>query len=87
MHRPHANLVVMHARGSTLPRGDDRNVGRINTRALSDLLKAHVFLETESASNVGFYEHFGFEVLDEVSAAGLDLPVWLMLRPPGSPGP
>ncbi|MCP4967879.1 MAG: GNAT family N-acetyltransferase [bacterium] len=40
-----------------------------------------VYLETETVGNVGFYEHLGFEVLEQVTAVGLDLPVWLMQRP------
>ena len=39
-----------------------------------------IYLETEAEGNVGFYEHLGFEVVDEVTAAGLDLPIWLMVR-------
>ena len=41
-----------------------------------------LYLETETEDNVGFYQHLGFEVIEQVTAVGLDLPVWLMLRPP-----
>ncbi len=40
-----------------------------------------VYLETETEGNVGFYEHLGFEVVEQAVAAGLDLPLWLMVRP------
>lgn len=42
------------------------------------------YLETETEDNVGWYRHFGFEVVEQVTATGLDLPIWLMVRPPSS---
>ena len=39
-----------------------------------------IYLETETESNLAFYHHLGFEVVDEVTASGLDLPIWLMVR-------
>lgn len=45
-----------------------------------------IYLETEEAANVGFYEHLGFELVDEIAAVGMGLPLWLMVRrPAGSP--
>lgn len=41
-----------------------------------------IYLETETRSNVDFYEHRGFEVIEEIVVTGLDLPVWLMIRSP-----
>ncbi len=41
-----------------------------------------MYLETETESNVRFYEHLGFVVLEETVATGLGLPVWLMSRQP-----
>ena len=41
-----------------------------------------VYLETETEGNVRFYQHLGFDVVEQITAAGLDLPVWLMTRPP-----
>ena len=41
-----------------------------------------IYLETETRSNVGFYEHRGFEMIEETVVTGLDLPVWLMIRRP-----
>ena len=46
-----------------------------------------MYLETETAANVAFYQHLGFEVLEEIVAVGLDLPVWLMRRPRPSARP
>ena len=48
--------------------------------ARADRENAAIYLETEAESNVGFYERLGFEVVDEITASGLDLPVWLMVR-------
>ncbi len=53
---------------SGLSKADDDNVS--------------VYLETETEDNVGFYEHLGFEVVEQITAAGLDLPLWLLTRPP-----
>ena len=62
--------------GSDLVRGGLRKADRDDTR---------VYLETETAGNVGYYEHLGFEVIEEIVARGLDLPLWLMLRRPDTP--
>ena len=59
--------------GSTLVKAGIRRADEANTS---------VYLETETEGNVGFYQHLGFEVLEQATAVGLDLPVWLMLRPP-----
>ncbi len=40
-----------------------------------------VNLETETEGNVGFYQHLGFEVVEQIVAAGVNLPLWLMIRP------
>ena len=41
-----------------------------------------IYLETETRSNVVFYEQRGFELIEEIVVTGLDLPVWLMIRGP-----
>jgi ribosomal protein S18 acetylase RimI-like enzyme len=58
--------------GSGLVRAGRRRADRDHTP---------VYLETETEGNVGFYEHLGFEVVEQTVAAGLDLPLWLMVRP------
>lgn len=40
-----------------------------------------IYLETETEGNVRFYEHLGFDVVEQTVAAGLNLPLWLMVRP------
>ena len=42
-----------------------------------------VYLETETEANVGYYERLGFDIVEQTIAAGLDLPIWLMIRRPG----
>lgn len=55
------------------------------------LARAHhdgvpVYLETETDSNVTFYEHLGFRVIGEVTATGLGFPVWMLVWRPGDSG-
>jgi ribosomal protein S18 acetylase RimI-like enzyme len=47
----------------------------------ADLDKTPVYLETETEPNVAFYEDLGFNVVEQTVATGLDLPLWLMIRP------
>jgi ribosomal protein S18 acetylase RimI-like enzyme len=61
--------------GSALVQSGIRRADRDNTP---------VYLETETEGNVGFYQHLGFEVIEQITAAGLDLPLWLMTRRPTS---
>ena len=46
----------------------------------ADQAGSPTYLETETMANVGFYEHFGFEVIEEISLVGLGVPVWMMVR-------
>lgn len=43
------------------------------------------YLETQTERNVAFYRKLGFEVLREVREPVGGLPIWFMVRPPGSP--
>ena len=47
----------------------------------ADQESTSIYLETEAEDNVGWYQRFGFEVIDQIAATGLDLPVWLLMRP------
>lgn len=49
--------------------------------ARADRDKTPVYLETEAAGNVAYYEHLGFDVVERIVATGLNLPLWLMIRP------
>jgi ribosomal protein S18 acetylase RimI-like enzyme len=63
--------------GSTLVQSGIRRADHDNTA---------VYLETETEGNVGFYRHLGFELIEQVTATGLGLPVWLMIKRPHAKG-
>jgi ribosomal protein S18 acetylase RimI-like enzyme len=44
-----------------------------------------MYLETESESNVRFYERHGFRLLKTLVLPRLDVPMWQMSRPPETP--
>ena len=44
-----------------------------------------IYLETETEGNVRFYEHHGFDVVEQTVATGLNLPLWFMVRPQQGP--
>ncbi len=48
----------------------------------ADAQGAPAYLETETATNVRFYERLGFEVVEQHVAQAVDVPIWLMVRPP-----
>ena len=48
--------------------------------------KTPVYLETETEGNVGYYERLGFEVVEQTISTGLNLPIWLMMRPQPAAG-
>jgi len=41
-----------------------------------------IYLETETEENVSIYEHFGFEVIQEITLPVVHLPMWEMVREP-----
>jgi ribosomal protein S18 acetylase RimI-like enzyme len=41
-----------------------------------------VYLETETTSNVDYYQGLGFTVVEELVAPGVGVPLWLMVRRP-----
>jgi len=41
-----------------------------------------IYLETETEENVSLYQHFGFEVVNQVTLPLIDLPMWEMVREP-----
>jgi ribosomal protein S18 acetylase RimI-like enzyme len=40
------------------------------------------YLDTDTESNVRFYEHFGFTVVSEGEVSGHPIKIWAMVRPP-----
>ena len=48
--------------------------------ARADRDEVPIYLETETESNVGFYRHLGFVVIEEFEPAQVSVPLWLMKR-------
>ena len=42
--------------------------------------KLPIYLETNTEKNVGFYQRYGFEVLEYAIIPKTDIPIWCMLR-------
>ena len=68
----------------TLPEAQGRGCGGLLMRAVhelaaSDPASTGVGLDTQSASNVSLYEHFGYAITAEDRLD--DVPMWFMLRP------
>lgn len=78
---PHWYLLALGTDPSRQGRGLGSALVRAGTRR-ADQAATPAYLETETEGNVRYYEHLGFEVVEEVTAAGLELPMWLMIRPP-----
>ena len=70
----------------------ERQGSGVGTALVSEVLRqadadgTSCYLETETESNVAFYEHLGFEVAEEHVADALGVPVWLMTRRPRAAG-
>lgn len=83
MHEPHWYLSAI----GVTPEHQGEGLGSTLVRA--GLARAHhdnvpVYLETETERNVMFYSHLGFEVVGEITATGLDIPVWMLVWMPGA---
>ncbi|MDJ0496939.1 MAG: GNAT family N-acetyltransferase [Acidimicrobiia bacterium] len=46
----------------------------------ADEANVPIYLETQTKGNVEYYERRGFEVIEQITATGLGLPMWLMIR-------
>jgi ribosomal protein S18 acetylase RimI-like enzyme len=67
------------------PRLHGQGLGTLLVRdglARADRDGTPVYLETETAGNVGYYERLGFSVAEEATAPGVGVPIWLMVRRP-----
>jgi len=49
-----------------------------------DRANEHCFLETNKEKNVPMYEHFGFNVIEEIAVPDTNLTTWMMLREPNA---
>ena len=50
--------------------------------AKADINGILIYLETETADNVQLYSKYGFQILKETRALGVDFPIWEMVREP-----
>jgi len=78
---PHWYLAVL----SVSPEAQGRGHGSALLEpglAKADEQGVGAYLETQRERNVGFYERFGFELVEKIEIEGL--PLWLMWRPPHS---
>ena len=48
--------------------------------AMTDEVKLPIYLETETESNVGLYERFGFKTLEKMTLSVINQPMWAMIR-------
>lgn len=48
----------------------------------ADADQAPIHVDTSAERNVGFYQQFGFEVVEKTTVTDLDLPFWMMARDP-----
>jgi ribosomal protein S18 acetylase RimI-like enzyme len=80
MPRPHWYLEAIGVEPQHQGAGFGSALVRAGMRR-ADWDKTPVYLETETEGNVGYYEHLGFEVVEQTIATGLNLPLWLMIRP------
>lgn len=81
--RPHWYLATLGADP------EHQNLGLAARLALHGLARADAdgvdsILQTESARNVRLYEKMGFHVVDHCDDEVLGIPVWRILRPPGT---
>jgi GNAT superfamily N-acetyltransferase len=77
--RPHWHLGTV----AVSPHFQGQGIGRAMLAAFCERIdRAHTFayLETDKFKNVGFYQRFGFRVIEQ--AAVLGIPNWFMSRPP-----
>ena len=48
--------------------------------SMTDEVKLPIYLETETESNVRFYEQFGFKTLEKMDLPVINQPMWAMIR-------
>ena len=86
MRRRHAPFPHWHLSPVAVdPPHQGKGLARLLLTAMFARLDAEglpCFLETESATNVAIYEHYGFVVVEEGTVPGTEVPHWAMLREP-----
>lgn len=77
--RPHWQLMVL----GVAPEHHGQGYGTALVEAgleRADRDRRPVYVDTSAEANVGFYERFGFEVVDELTIAHPQVPFWMMVR-------
>ena len=81
MPNPHWQLMVLGVDPDRQSRGlGSALVATGIERADSD--RSAIYVDTSAEANVGFYEQFGFEVIEKTTVTDLDKPFWMMVRRP-----
>ena len=83
MPQPHWYLSAIGVDPASQRRGFGTALVRSGT-ARADADGTPVYLETETEDNVRYYQRFGFQVAEQIEADGLELPIWLLIRPPAT---
>ncbi len=79
LRRPHLYLGAIAVRPDRQGQGLGGELLR-EALAQADASALPCFLETQMASNVELYRHFGFEVIDEVRVPSVGINDWAMIR-------
>lgn len=79
--RPHFYLPVIGVASAFQGQGLGRKLLEVLIKE-SELAGIPVYLETETESNVRWYEHFGFETVQQITVLVDQLPMWEMVREP-----
>jgi len=81
MPHPHWQLMVLGVDPDHHGRGlGSALVAAGIERANSD--RSAIYVDTSAEINVGFYERFGFEVIEKTTVTDLHMPFWMMVRRP-----
>jgi ribosomal protein S18 acetylase RimI-like enzyme len=85
LHQKHANAPHFYLDNiGVLPAARGQGVSSKLIRpflASADAEQVMVYTDTVTRSNVGLYEHFGFQCVDESTVAGTGLTIWALRRP------
>jgi ribosomal protein S18 acetylase RimI-like enzyme len=65
------------------PSEQGKGLGTLLVKKMIDYLPSGIplYLETETESNVKFYERLGFQVVNKIQIPVVDLPMWEMIHP------
>jgi len=81
---PHILLETLAVRPELQGKGFGSELLR-HALARADAEQLPLYLDTFTLNSVEMYRHFGFDVIEKGQISGMDGPVYLMSREPGSP--